>query len=67
MAFSGHGEQGTRPIGIVQDSQKKWRRVKPNDVLKNGWTIMQITAQNITLDTKETANRRGGSGNDKER
>ncbi|MDU5713973.1 MAG: HofP DNA utilization family protein [Citrobacter freundii] len=24
-----------------------------NDVLKNGWTIMQITAQNITLDTEK--------------
>ena len=51
--FQGMVSQGTRPIGIVQDSQKKWRRVKPNDVLKNGWTITQITAQNITLDTEK--------------
>ncbi|MDH1797962.1 DUF2531 family protein [Citrobacter sp. Cpo061] len=50
--FQGMVSQGSRPIGIVQDSQKKWRRVKPNDVLKNGWTITQITAQNITLDTE---------------
>ncbi|MFP7261464.1 HofP DNA utilization family protein [Citrobacter portucalensis] len=51
--FQGMVSQGTRPIGIVQDSQKKWRRVKPNDVLKNGWTITQITAQNITLGTEK--------------
>ncbi|XPE42137.1 HofP DNA utilization family protein [Shigella flexneri] len=30
---------------MVRDSQKKWRRIKRNDVLKNGWTIMQITAR----------------------
>ena len=51
--FQGMVSQGTRPIGIVQDSQKKWRRAKPNDVLKNGWTITQITAQNITLGTEK--------------
>ncbi|EPH3183428.1 UNVERIFIED_ORG: pilus assembly protein HofP [Citrobacter freundii] len=49
--YQGILSQGARPIGIVQDSQKKWQRVERNDVLKNGWTVTQITAQSVTLDT----------------
>ncbi|HCW0176715.1 MULTISPECIES: HofP DNA utilization family protein [Citrobacter] len=48
--FQGMVSQDTRPIGIVQDNQHKWRRVERNEVLKNGWKVAQITAQSITLD-----------------
>ncbi|MGI3448052.1 HofP DNA utilization family protein [Citrobacter arsenatis] len=49
--YQGMVSQGARFIGIVQDSQNKWQRVEQNDVLKNGWTITQITAESVTLDT----------------
>ena len=51
--YQGILSQGARPIGIVQDSQKKWRRIERNDLLKNGWTITQITAQSAAVGTSQ--------------
>lgn len=52
--YQGMVSQGERPIGIVQDGQHKWRRVERNDVLENGWTISQITAESLTLNTEKS-------------
>lgn len=49
--YQGMVSLGERAIGIVQDGQHKWRRVERNDVLKNGWTISQITAESLILGT----------------
>ncbi|GAB0963942.1 hypothetical protein BT08F35_13160 [Escherichia coli] len=43
--------RGERIIGVIKDGQKKWRRVQQNDVLENGWTILQLTPDALTLGT----------------
>lgn len=58
--------RGERIIGVIKDGQKKWRRVQQNDVLENGWTILQLTPDVLTLGTGTTANRHNGCGNGKE-
>lgn len=49
--YQGMVSQGARAIGIVQDGQHKWRRVEQNEVLNSGWTVSQVTAQRLTIDT----------------
>lgn len=39
--YQGMVGRGERIIGVIKDGQKKWRRVQQNDVLENGWTILQ--------------------------
>ena len=41
--YQGMVGRGERIIGVIKDGQKKWRRVQQNDVLENGWTILQLT------------------------
>lgn len=43
--------QGERTIGLIQDSQHRWRRVEQHDVLNGSWTVSQITTQSLTIDT----------------
>ena len=50
--YQGIVGRGERIIGVIKDGQKKWRRVQQNDVLENGWTILQLTPSTLlTLGT----------------
>ena len=49
--YQGMVGRGERIIGVIKDGQKKWRRVQQNDVLENGWTILQLTPDVLTLGT----------------
>ncbi|EFC0650706.1 DUF2531 family protein [Escherichia coli] len=49
--YQGMVGRGERVIGVIKDGQKKWRRVEQNDVLENGWTILQLTPETLTLGT----------------
>lgn len=49
--YQGIVGRGERIIGVIKDGQKKWRRVQQNDVLENGWTILQLTPDALTLGT----------------
>lgn len=49
--YQGMVGRGERIIGVIKDGQKKWRRVQQNDVLENGWTILQLTPDALTLGT----------------
>lgn len=49
--YQGMVGRGERIIGVIKDGQKKWRRVQQNDVLENGWTILQLTLDVLTLGT----------------
>lgn len=50
--YQGMVGRGERIIGVIKDGQKKWRRVQQNDVLENGWTILQLTPDVLTLGDK---------------
>ncbi|HAU6532738.1 DUF2531 family protein, partial [Salmonella enterica subsp. enterica serovar Anatum] len=43
--------KGERWTGILKDSQQKWRRVEEGQTLENGWTIVRLTAEALTLTT----------------
>lgn len=49
--YQGAVIKGERTIGLVLDDKHKWRRVEQHDVLNSGWTVSQVTAQNMTIDT----------------
>ncbi|SUG12839.1 DNA utilization protein HofP [Salmonella enterica subsp. arizonae] len=49
--YQGAVRKGERWIGILKDSQQKWRRVEEGQKLENGWTIVRLTAQTLTLTT----------------
>ena len=49
--YQGMVGRGDRVIGVIKDNQNKWRRVLQNDVLENGWTILQLTPDALTLGT----------------
>ena len=49
--YQGMVARGERIIGVIKDGQKKWRRVQQNDGLENGWTILQLTPDALTLGT----------------
>lgn len=49
--YQGAVRNGARWIGILQDSRQKWRRVEEGQTLENGWTIIRLTAQDLTLTT----------------
>ncbi|POT55410.1 DUF2531 domain-containing protein [Citrobacter amalonaticus] len=51
--YQGAVSRGERTIGILQDSQQRWRRVEQHQVLDNGWTVTQLTTQTLTLITGE--------------
>ncbi|KWV99202.1 HofP DNA utilization family protein [Escherichia fergusonii] len=52
--YRGMVGQGERVIAIISDSQHNWQRVEQRDVLENGWTILQITPEFLTLNTGKT-------------
>ncbi|AGR60750.1 TPA: DUF2531 family protein [Salmonella bongori] len=47
--YQGVVRKEARWIGILQDSQQKWRRVEEGQTLENGWTIVRLTAHALTL------------------
>lgn len=51
--FQGAVSRGEKLIGIVKDSQQKWRRVEPHEPLDNGWRVSQLTTQTLTLELGE--------------
>lgn len=51
--YQGMVSRGERNIGLLQDGQHRWRRVEQHEVLDNGWTISQLTALTLTVNTGE--------------
>lgn len=49
--YQGAVRKGERWTGILKDSQQKWRRVEEGQTLENGWTIVRLTAEALTLTT----------------
>lgn len=49
--YQGAVRKGERWTGILKDSQQKWRRVEEGQTLENGWTIVHLTAEALTLTT----------------
>ncbi|MBN6045768.1 DUF2531 family protein [Citrobacter sp. ku-bf4] len=68
--YQGIVSRGERNIGLLQDGQHHWRRVEQNEVLDNGWTIVQLTAQTLTVSTGKECDppqwqwQRQGEGNE---
>ncbi|WP_336219900.1 HofP DNA utilization family protein [Citrobacter amalonaticus] len=49
--YQGMVSQGKRSIGLVQDAQHRWRRIENDEVLDNGWTIIQLSDRTLTVST----------------
>ncbi|EAA5642058.1 DUF2531 family protein [Salmonella enterica subsp. enterica serovar Javiana] len=49
--YQGAVRKGERWTGILKDSQQKWRRVEEGQTQENGWTIVRLTAEALTLTT----------------
>lgn len=65
--YQGAVRKGERWTGILKDSQQKWRRVEEGQTLENGWTIVRLTAEALTLTTGKIVRRRSGGGYVRER
>jgi len=46
--------EGAGKVGIVQDGQKRWHRLKQEDRLAVGWRVMAINETELVVDVGET-------------
>jgi hypothetical protein len=65
VALSRHGGR-TAAIGILQDGQKRWHRLKTHERFPAGWRITAINETELVVDG-DTCEPGNGRGNEKER
>jgi hypothetical protein len=53
VALSRHGG-GTAAVGILQDGQKRWHRLKTHERFPAGWTITAINETELVVDVGDT-------------
>ncbi|HAT3953779.1 MULTISPECIES: HofP DNA utilization family protein [Enterobacteriaceae] len=49
--YRGAAASGDRLIGIVQRGDDKWQRVEKDAVLHTGWRVLQVTPENLMVET----------------
>ncbi|WP_288888211.1 HofP DNA utilization family protein [uncultured Citrobacter sp.] len=49
--YQGVVGKGERHIGLLRDSEHRWRRVELNTALDTGWTVIQLNEQTLTVQT----------------